>query len=195
MSVRGHWELVARRSPRTTWAVWAAALAALSLTATVVGWTEGAPATIGPGTTETAQGADVGEKTPAYWLWEATQLWHIPKPTPTALSTTPALPTLLTAASGSYDINSATAGNTSVRWSFQETTAAPRSTELELRFTDGLSHNAAVLTVYIETRATAPTVALTFLLYWDAGTFAPAGITVQTMQVLVQGCPSVGHCP
>lgn len=177
------------------WVVLAVTFATLALVVTIVGWTQAAPATVGPGTTEQGQGADVGEKTTAYWLWEGAQLWHIPNPAPTVLSTTATVPTLLPALSGSFSINSATATNTSVRWTFEETTAAPTSTELELRFTDGLTRTAVVITVYLETRTTAPTAPLAYFLYWDAGAFAPTGITVQTMQVTVQACTSLGHCP
>jgi hypothetical protein len=177
------------------WAPLIAVVAVAALVFTVIGWSDGAPATVGPGATEQGQGADVGEKTPVYWPWEETQLWSVPTPAPTRVSTALATPTLLPAAAASYVINPATAGNASVRWTFEETTAAPLSTEFELKFTDGLSRAAVSITVYLETRPTAPTAAVTFILYWDAGTFAPAGITVQTMQVLVQTCTSIGHCP
>jgi len=162
---------------------------------TVAGWSLAAPATVGPGNTEQGQGADVGEKTPAYWVWQAAQIWGIPSPVPTALSTTSLTPTLLPTTSSSFRINAAAAANTSVRWEFLETTAAPGSTELELRFTDGLSRPATTLTVYLETRPGTLPGALTFFVYWDAGTFGPSGVTVQTMQVNVLVCVSVGNCP
>jgi hypothetical protein len=171
------------------------AVAACLLALTVLGWTVAAPASIGPGTPELAQGADVGENTPTYWLWEGAQRWNIPAPVPALLSDVATLPTVLPAAGASYVLNSATATNTSVRWTFRETVAAPTSTELELRFTDGLSRTAVTITVYLETRASALPGPLTFLLYWDGGAFAPTGITVQTMQVTVQACASLGHCP
>jgi hypothetical protein len=180
---------------RRSWLGLAAVVAAVALAVTAIGWSAAVPATIGPGSTEQGQGADVGEKTTTYWLWQAAQLWHVPTPVPVKLSTTVTTPTLLAAAASSYVINPATAANTSVRWTFEETTAAPTSTELELRFTDGLTRAAVVITVYLETRTTPPVAPLTFLIYWDAGAYAPSGITVQTMQVLVQACTSVGHCP
>ncbi len=154
-----------------------------------------APATVGPGATEQGQGADVGEATPTYWVWASTQIWHIPTPVPGAASVTAAIPTLLPVTSASYRINPSTAGNVSVRWSFTESTTGSLATELELRFTDGLSRPAVLETVYLETQATHPTAALTFTLYWDAGSFGPSGVTIQTMQVDVLVCTSVGHCP
>lgn len=185
----------ARVASTRRWVVVSVSVTALLLAVTFVGWTQAAPATVGPGTTEQGQGADVGERTTAYWLWEGAQLWHIPNPSPSVLSTTATLPTVLPAGSGTFSINAATATNTSVRWTFEETTAAPPSTELELRFIDGLTRTAAIITVYLETRTTAPTAPLAFILYWDAGAFAPTGITIQTMQVTVQACSSLGHCP
>jgi hypothetical protein len=176
-------------------AVGVALFAALLLSSGVIGWTLGAPATVGPGTTEQAQGVDVGEQTPAYWVWEAAQIWSIPAPLPTLLSTVSGTPTLLPAASGNLRINPATAGNTSVRWGFTETTSAPGSTELELRFTDGLTRAAVMITVYLETRPGALAAALSFFTYWDAGSFGPTGITVQTLQVDVLVCTGIGHCP
>jgi hypothetical protein len=175
--------------------MWGAVVAGTLLAATFLGWGFAAPATIGSGTPEQAQGADVGEKTPTYWVWEGTQRWMIPTPVPALLSSVVTVPTVLPATAATYAINAATAANTSVRWTFQETVAAPTSTELELRFTAGLSRAAVTITVYLETRSTGLTGALLFTLFWDAGPFAPTGITVQTMQVTVQACASVGHCP
>jgi hypothetical protein len=181
-------------SRRSRWV--GVALAVVALVALLsVGWSLGAPATIGPGSTEQGQGADVGEQTPGYWAWEAAQIWNIPSPVPGAVSGTSTAPTVLPAATASFRIDPAKAGNVSVRWEFQETTAAPVSTELELRFTDGLSQTAVHVTVYLETRAAAIGAALVFYLYWDAGAYGPSGVNVQTMQVTVLVCTAVGHCP
>jgi hypothetical protein len=147
------------------------------------------------GGTEQGQGTDVGEKTPAYWVWEAAQIWGMPAPLPPRISTTAATPTVLPAASASFRINPAIAGNTSIRWEFRETIAAPGSTELELRFTAGLTGAAVSITSYVETRPGVLPGALTFFLYWDAGAFTPARVTVETMQVTVLVCTSVGVCP
>jgi hypothetical protein len=137
----------------------------------------------------------VGEATPTYWTWEAAQIWHIPSPVPPALSTTAGTPTVLPTVASAFRINLAAAGNVSVRWSFRETTAAPASTELELRFTDGLTRPASQLTVYLETRPGVLPAALVFQIYWDAGAFGPSAITVETMQVAVLACTAVGTCP
>jgi len=182
------------RPPFPRWAS-AGVVLGFVLASTVVGWSFGAPATVGPGTTEQGGGADVGEQTPTYWTWEAAQIWVIPTTLPPLLSSNSPAPTLLPAASSSFRMNAATAGNTSVRWEFTETTAAPASTELELRFTDGLTRAAAAFTVYLETRPGTLLVPNTFFVFWDAGAFGPSGITVQTMQVDVLVCASVGHCP
>ncbi|MCI4372464.1 MAG: hypothetical protein L3K02_02295 [Thermoplasmata archaeon] len=170
-------------------------MASLLLGSAVIGWGLGAPATVAPGTVEQGQGADVGEQTPAYWVWQAAQVWGMPSPVPAMLSTVSLTPTLLPAAGASFRINGATAANTSVRWEFGETTAAPGSTELELRFTDGLSRAASTLTVYLETRPGTLPAGLTFFLYWDAGAFGPSGVTVETMHVIVLACAGIGRCP
>jgi hypothetical protein len=185
----------ARPRPRRARAAGVVLVLGLLVASTVVGWSFGAPATVGPGTTEHGQGADVGERTPAYWIWVAAQIWGMPAPPPSLLSTSSLAPTVLPGASVSYRMNSATAGNTSVRWEFHETTAAPTSTELELRFTDGLTRAATTITVYLETQPTALGAPLTFFVYWDAGAFGPTGVTVQTMQVNVLVCTGIGTCP
>jgi hypothetical protein len=160
-----------------------------------LGWTLAAPSVFQKGVTEQGQGTDVGEGGPAYWVWEAAQLWGMPTPVPALASSTALTPTLLPAISSSFRINAATAGNTSVRWEFKETTAAPGTTELELRFTDGLTRPAVSLTVYLETRPGVLPGALTFFVFWDAGAFGPARVTVETMQVNVLVCAPVGVCP
>jgi hypothetical protein len=114
---------------------------------------------------------------------------------PPALSTTAGAPTRLPAASSGFTINPATPGAAGVRWEFQETRAAPVSTELELRFLVGLTGPAAAVTVYLETQTAIPRGGLVFYLFWDAGTATPTAITIETMQVAVLACPAVGNCP
>jgi hypothetical protein len=186
---------VGRQRPRVRFVAALLLLVAVVATFALVAGSLGAPATVGPGTPEVAQGADVGEQTPAYWAWEAAQIWNIPSALPTALSTVARTPTVLAAATSSYRINPSVAGNASVRWEFLETTTAPGSTELELRFTDGLTRPAATITVYLETRPGTLFAALDYFVYWDAGAFGPSGVTVQTMHVVVLVCTSVGICP
>lgn len=168
---------------------------ALVLATTAVGWSFGNPGNVSPGTVEQGQGADVGERTPVFWVWSASQIGNMPKNVPPALSTSSAAPTQLPASSSSFRINPANAGNTSVRWTFTETTAGPGSTELELRFTAGLTRAAMTITVYLETHPGVLRVALTYSIYWDAGAVEPSGITVQTMQVNVLVCAGIGLCP
>ncbi len=168
---------------------------AVLLMAILVGAGWSASAQLIPGPTEVGGGADVGEQAPAYWVWEATQVWEVPAVVPAELSATAGTPTRLPGVGSSFTINAAKAGDPSVRWEFEETTAAPVSTELELRFLDGLSGPAAKVTVYLETQATVRAGALVFYLFWDAGASAPSAITVATMQVDVLGCTAVGTCP
>ncbi|MCI4366052.1 MAG: hypothetical protein L3K10_08390 [Thermoplasmata archaeon] len=167
----------------------------LIVTSTLVGWSTAAPSAVLQGPPEQGEGADVGESTPGYWLWQATQVWHVPNPVPPLLSSNPLLPTVLPGTAASDTLNPATAGNSSVRWTFSETTTVSPSKELELRFTDGLARPATLVTVYLETQLFPPLAPLAYTLYWDAGPFGPTGITVETMQVDVLVCTSIGVCP
>jgi hypothetical protein len=188
--------LVPSRAPRSVRIPsWFFGGAAVAVAAALLATGLGAPGTVQPGGPEQGQGADVGEAGPSYWVWEAAQVWHIPRPVPALLSASAAAPTRLARASTSYRIDAAVSGDLAVRWTFSETTTAPASTELELRLTDGLSGTANTLTVYVETQLGVRRAALTFLLYWDAGAVGPTGITVETMQADVLVCSAVGHCP
>ncbi len=155
----------------------------------------GASAQLLSGVTEVGGGSNVGELSVSYWTWASTAVWKIPVTVPALASSTVGTPTRLATGGGALVLDAATAGNASVRWEFVESTAAPHSTEIELRFTVGLSGPAASFRTYLETQTATPTGALTFFLFWDAGTVAPTGITIETMQVDVLACSSVGHCP
>jgi hypothetical protein len=154
-----------------------------------------APAQVTYGATEQGGGADAGATVLTYWTWAATQIWGMPAPLPTAASNKVAAPTVLPAAGTSYRTGPATSGNTSVRWEFSETTAAPGGKEIELRFTVGLSAASVSFRLYIETQGAPPTTAQTYYFYWDASTFAPARLTVETMQVTALACTAIGVCP
>lgn len=155
----------------------------------------GAPTTISEGAAEQGLGAYVGDQSPAYWTWQSSALVTIPAAVPGAASANPATPTILPAGAAGYTINAATAGHPAVRWVFRETTATPASTELELRFVVGLTNTAAHITVYVETQAAPPGAAHNYRFYWDAGTFAPTAITIETMEATVLACAAVGNCP
>jgi hypothetical protein len=147
------------------------------------------------GPVEVGQGAYVGEQSPAYWTWLATQLSAVPTPAPAAASTNPAAPTMLPFGGRSYAINPATAGSPAVRWEFAEQTTAPRSTELELRFMVGISAATVLIKIYVETNAFPPYRAHDYYLYWGAGTYPPTTLTIATEQATVLVCSAVGTCP
>ena len=147
------------------------------------------------GGVETGGGTYVSEAPLAYWEWHETSLGTIPNPVPESASVTAADPTPLARAGGSYAINAPTAGQTSVAWTFEETTAAPRSTELVLTFSDGLASAPSTISVFVETGARAPAGTLAFVFYWDAGTFAPIGLDVETLQTTAESCTAIGTCP
>jgi len=177
------------------WGLTLGAILVAAILGIVGGFTLGAATQVAQGPTEYSDGALVAQQDLSYWVWHATILTTIPARVPTAASTAVATPTILPAAGRSYTINAATAGAEAVRWQFSEGTTAPASTELELRLVAGLNGPSSSIRIYLETQAVAPFGALTFFLYWDAGAFPPASLTIETMQVTVLVCTSVGHCP
>ncbi len=177
---------------------WGPTLGAVTVAAIlgiVGGFALGAATQVTQGQVENSQGAYVAQQGLTYWTWEATILDTIPTPVPGSASTAVGTPTVLPAAGASYVIDTSTAGAESVRWEFSEAITAPTSTELEFRFVAGLNGPSSSLRVYLETQRPAPVGALTFYLYWDAGTFPPASLTIETMQVTVLACTAVGTCP
>jgi hypothetical protein len=183
------------RAVSRRWVVTFAFAATALFVALALGSVLAASATFGLGKSEEGQGAYVGETGLTYWQWRANAVDTIPTPVPGAVSHVVTAPTVLAGASTSYMINTGKVGNTSVRWEFRETAAAPLSREIELRFTDGLTAIAVKITAYIETRATGIFGPILFYFYWDAGTFAPGSVTVESMQVVALVCSAVGVCP
>lgn len=175
---------------RGLWAVLAGAIA----TVAAVGLAAGLATQITYGS-ETAQGASVTEHPLAYWTWHETILGTIPAPVPARVSAAEATPTVLPRGARSYTIDAATAGDTAVAWTFDLQTTMPRSMELMLTFADGLSGPVSTLTVYVETPVRAPGAAVAFTFYWDAGTFAPGTLVIETMTGTAVACAAVGNCP
>ena len=147
------------------------------------------------GTVESGQGAYVAEHPLTYWTWHETALGTIPAPAPARASVTAGAPTVLPRFRGSYTIDASVAGQVSVSWTFQQTTAAPVATELLITFVDGLGPPTSTVSVYVETNARALGAPATFVFYWDAGTFAPGSLVIETMTVTVQACTAIGVCP
>ncbi len=170
-------------------------LGVLAVAALATGLALAVGAEFSSGATETGGGAYVSEAPLAFWEWHETALTAVPDPAPALVSVTEAEPTRLALFGGSYAINAPTAGQTAVAWTFDETTAAPRSTELVLTFANGLSGATTPISVYVETGARAPAGTLAFVFYWDAGTFAPAGLDIETMQATTEQCAAIGNCP
>jgi len=144
---------------------------------------------------ETGSGTSVGGNNLAYWTQaDADNLSTVPAGT-TALSTAVGTPTTLAAAATTYTINAATTGHAAVRWNFTESTSAPTSTEFEETFkvVTGAADTVTIVTVYAETRATAPGAAVIFTILYDVGsTTAPI---LDSVLEITQQCSSVGHCP
>jgi hypothetical protein len=173
------------------WTMWAA----MAVTVTSFGVAAGLGSQFGPGTLEIGQGAEVSEHSLAYWQWHQTELGTIPNPVPARISTTVGTPTLLPRGGRTFTINAAVVGQTGVRWTFQETVAAPTSTELVITLSDSLSQSAGTILVYVETAARAPGGTLNYNFWWDAGTFAPGALTIESLTATVQVCSAIGTCP
>ncbi|MGA8543321.1 MAG: hypothetical protein WB947_07300 [Thermoplasmata archaeon] len=185
-----------RGGPHSPRIVLYAVLVAIAITVTGFGVAAGLSTQVSLGSTESGQGSSVTEHPLAYWTWGSTQLGTIPARVPAAVSLVATAPTLLPRAAGrSYAINAAVARQTSVVWTFDELTTAPRSTELMITFVDGLSGAATTIVAYVETRAAAPAGTLAFIFYWDAGAFAPTGLAIESMTATVQACTAIGTCP
>lgn len=169
--------------------------AVCSLGGAVLGGVAGASTNVTSGIAEQGAGMDVGQQSLTYWIWESVHFEVIPPRVPPAASTVAGAPTVLPRVGASYVLGPSTPGDSAFRWVFEEGAGAPQSTELELRFVAGTTNPAVHITIYVETQAIAPLGAPTYRFYWDAGTASPSSITVETLQVTVLVCASVGHCP
>jgi len=173
-----------------------AVVTAVAVAVSGVGIASGLGSQLLKGGGETGQGSEVTQHGLAYWGWASTVVDTVPAAVPRAVSHTVTAPTRLARGGGAaFSINAATAGQTSVRWTFTEGTTAPRSTELVLTFVDGLGGAASTILVYLETSARAPTGALSFVFYWDAGAATATGLEISTMTATVQACSGIGVCP
>jgi hypothetical protein len=181
--------------PRSSRNALFAILAVTTVVVTALGLVTGLGTQITSGGPETGQGAYVAEHPLAYWTWRSTQLGTIPGVVPGRASIAAATPTVLPRVARSFTINAGVAGQTSVSWTFQQTTTAPRSTELKITLVDGLASPTTTIIVYVETNARALGVAANFVFYWDAGTFAPGALVIETMTSTVQACTAIGVCP
>ncbi len=167
---------------------------ALVVLVSTLGLTLGA-GTLGPGRTETGAGSYSSEAPLAYWTWEGTKSADVPTPAPATASTTEDAPTLLARAARSYGVSALTAGQPAIDVEWEETTAAPRSTELVLTFVLGTTTSAVTIHLYVETRAGPLVGDVLFQFYWDAGTATPTDLTIGTAQATAQACTAVGDCP
>ena len=179
--------------PRRRWPSWFGLALALAVVISGIGLTLGA-GQIGPGRTETGQGAYLAQTQLTYWTWDGTHTGTIPTPAPTRVSATIGAPTLLARAGRGYTLNAATPGHNAIDIEFEET-GAPRSTEIELRFVIGLGGAATTLTAYVETRAGGVLGGLVFQFYWDAGAAVPTGLSIASAEATAVACHAIGACP
>jgi len=147
---------------------------------------------------ETAGGAYVSEGGLTWWSEVALVSGSIPGTVPPATGSVVGTPVVLSAAGSSYRIGAATAGHLAQVFWFNETTAAPLSTEFEIKITVSVGGTPATTTTvgYLETRTTAPGSTLTYLVYFDTGAAAlPGTAFLTTVTQLTQQCTGIGTCP
>jgi hypothetical protein len=173
--------------------VWGGTIVALLVVAG--GWVMASTFTINLGSTETGSGAYHPTAALAWWTEASVGVGTQPGTLPTVLSAASATPTVLPAAGTNYAINTPTAGDVVHFWKFTEATTAPVSTELELQFTISSGLGVAQATAFVESQATAPATAQTFVLFYDLGSPATGTITLISVTEIGQQCSAVGSCP
>lgn len=145
---------------------------------------------------ETGQGVYASQSTVNGWTFLGLSRWSVPTPAPARLSSTVGAPTVLGGASGSYAMNAPTAGDPAVSWNYTEAALLPISTEYEFTVKVGTSGTGGTTTlkVYAETQLLHLT-ALSWEFFYDLGTGSSTALPIDTIQITVQTCTSIGTCP
>jgi hypothetical protein len=168
----------------------------VTILAISAGWLTAASLTITTGSSENGGGTYHATSSLSYWTEASVGIATEPSSLPAVLSTTSGSPTVLAGSGQNYAINTPTASDIAQFWKFTEGTSAPASTEIELQFTvsTGLTPVITQVTAYLETQATAPGTAQTFVLYFDLGAVT-SNIVLNSVTEIGQQCSSVGSCP
>jgi len=169
----------------------------ISLLAISAGWVVAVSLSIQLGGTETGAGTYHATASLTYWTESDVGVASQPSVLPSGLSTTVGTPTQIAGTGQDYAINTAVANDVAQFWKFTEATSAPAATELELQFTVSTAAIPVIteVTVFIETQATIPGTAQTFVLYYDLGSVAGGTIVLNSVTEISQVCTSVGTCP
>ncbi len=169
---------------------------ALTIAAFVGGVAMAGSLTITSGASESAGGNFESTSGISWWTQSSVGLSSTPSPTPTALSTSPSSPTVLSSAQG-YLLNTGTSGDVAHYFKMTESSGAPASTELEIVFTisTGATPSLSTVVVYLETQSTSPSASVTVTIYYDLGSATSGTIVLNSVQQISQVCGSVGTCP
>ncbi len=184
-------------APRSR-SAWSRRLSAVVLTLTVVAVVGLVSAAfVIQSTSGSANGVQSGSAFLTHWQQTAVLSTATPFGALPELSTTAAAPTRLAAASAAYRLDAATARDVAVEWVFTESIGIGTNLEIEMVYSvaytlAGTTHTVSG-TAYLESPATAPGVADTFDLYWDAG--VATGVTFGAESEISQACSAVGACP
>ena len=171
-------------------------LLAVALVASGIGLAAGSTLKISKGTVERGQGTGVGFSGVGSW-------WSFEKVTSGVVAGVARLGNLSAAApsvlpaNGSVDLLLAngTAGASAEIWTFFASTAAPRSTELELRFGLSGSSGSATATLYVEVGPAGVASTVTVRLYLPTTGGSPSVLTTTAVAADSFGCAAVGSCP
>ncbi|MCI4342456.1 MAG: hypothetical protein L3K11_08855 [Thermoplasmata archaeon] len=167
----------------------------MSAVGLLIGYSLGGPITI-QHLPESGAGVYASQSTVNGWSFVGVSYWTTPNPAPTQLSGTAGTPTVLGGAGQSYAINPDTAGDYAVSWNYTEEAILPISTEFEFVFLVGTAGLSSVISVkvYLETQFL-HLFALTFDLFADLGTGTSSSLPIDSVQVSVHQCTSIGNCP
>ncbi|MGC2204494.1 MAG: hypothetical protein WA719_01010 [Thermoplasmata archaeon] len=170
---------------------------AFALLAIVAGFGMAASFTVQQGPVIAGSGVYHSTNSIAWWTDVSEGVGIQPTVLPATLSATATSPTVLAAVATSYGVNAAVSNDVGQYWRFTEATTATASTELELAFTVSTGATPVITTnvAYVETQATIPGTATTFVFYYDLGSPATATITLNSVTEIAQQCSAVGTCP
>jgi len=159
-------------------------------------WVMAASFAVTQGPTEVGTGVYHGTASLTYWT-ELSAGVTTQSGTPPLVSATVGTPTTLPATGTSYAINAPVVNDITHYWKFSEATTAPANTEIQLQIavSTGVVPSVTTVVVFVETQATIPGTAQTFILYFDLGSPSSGTITLNSVTQVSEQCAAVGTCP
>ena len=172
-----------------------AVVVALSLV--VPGVVVGAGLKVTKGTAERARGLYLAANDLGTW-WVATKfaVMTVPATVPPLASALNGSPTMLPNGTTSLVAANATSGATAIAWSFSLTSAAPLSSEIELRLNVSIAAGPTLhLIIFLVTNASAVSGTATVRLFVPTSGVMPSQTDLESSTVRSLACTAVGSCP